>query len=125
MIELEIDVVTRGPVFDGRAAAAVPGFLSAGADDVADEGREMVRDVAPHRTGYYRSRIRTERRGSGAVVTDGRVVYGPWLEGVSSRNQSTRFRGYRMFRQAARRLQRRVPAIIEPSLQRLVQKMGG
>lgn len=117
-------VTTRGPLFDGRAAAAVEAFLSAGAQDVADEGKNMVRSDVPRRTGYYQSRITTERRGRDAVVTDGRVVYGPWLEGISSRNQSTRFKGYRTFRQTAQRLQRRVPQIVQPTLRRFLQRMG-
>jgi len=33
-----------------------------------------------------------------ALITDNGVVYGPWLEGESSRNAATRFKGYHAFR---------------------------
>ena len=39
------------------------------------------------------------------VVVDSNVVYGPWLEGVSSRNQATRFKGYAIFRRTRDKLQ--------------------
>jgi len=39
------------------------------------------------------------------IVVDSNVVYGPWLEGVSSRNQATRFKGYAIFRRTRDKLQ--------------------
>lgn len=38
------------------------------------------------------------------VVSDSNAVYGPWLEGVSSRNQTTRFKGYAIFRKTAQKI---------------------
>jgi hypothetical protein len=41
----------------------------------------------------------------GTAIVDGDVVYGPWLEGVGSRNSPvTRFAGYHTFRKAGQKL---------------------
>lgn len=122
---MDLRVIKRGPLFDGGARSAVRAFLTTAADAVADEGRAMARGIAPRRSGYYESRITTQNLGQDAVVTDGGVVYGPWLEGVSSRNQSTRFKGYRTFRQTKQRLERRVPQIVRPAVSQLVRRLGG
>lgn len=45
------------------------------------------------------------------VVTSSDAMYGPWLEGTGSRNETTRFKGYHGFRRAA--------AEIEPSVERI------
>ena len=49
-------------------------------------------------TGHYRRSIKGRAIGRAAKITDSRVVYGPWLEGVGSRNRTTRFKGYRVWR---------------------------
>lgn len=71
-------------------------------------------------TGHYRRSIHTLRRGMQATIDDGRVVYGPWLEGTSSRNQTTRFRGYASFRRATQYLEKRAPYTITQNLQRML-----
>jgi hypothetical protein len=55
--------------------------------------------VDPH-PGLYESAIHTERSmADHLIITDTPVVYGPWLEGVGSRNSPvTRFPGYHTFR---------------------------
>lgn len=112
---LRIRTRTTGPMFDGRAIAAVHDF----ADDLEEDGAEMaLRSIqrtyatnfqAP--TGYYESNVHTSRAADGWEVTDGGLsgpVYGPWLEGVGSRNNTTRFKGYHAFRKAAQMLERRI-----------------
>jgi hypothetical protein len=47
-------------------------------------------------------------------------VYGPWLEGVGSRNNTTRFKGYHAFRNAAQALQQRFEGMGERLLSRNV-----
>jgi len=62
-------------------------------------------------TGYYESHVRIRNTANGPEVWDGGEagpVYGPWLEGVGSRNQTTRFKGYHSFRKAATRLEARI-----------------
>jgi hypothetical protein len=56
--------------------------------------------------------VHVRREYGSHVVSDGGwsgPVYGPWLEGIGSRNAPvTRFRGYHAFRKASEALQRRI-----------------
>ncbi|MER7234024.1 hypothetical protein ABT348_24115 [Streptomyces olivaceus] len=106
-------VTSHGPIFDGRAQRAVRGYI----DDLEEEGAEWALDHVratfhaqfKSPTGYYESHVRVRQEAGGPVVTDGgRIEYGPWLEGVGSRNGTTRFKGYRAFRRAAAALERRI-----------------
>lgn len=121
----EIDVSTRGPMFDGRARRAASAYVNRLERDLAQEGVRIVRDelhkVLKHPTGYYESNIRVER---GAVVTDGGVVYGPWLAGTGSRNfPVTRFQGYPHWLRAVARLRSRKRGIAERLLRRYIGRM--
>lgn len=118
----------RGPLFNGRAAVAVRAFCSAAEEDIAEEGLRLVRselsDVLQHPTGRYQSRLHVEQRSGDSIVTDGGVVYGPWLEGTGSRNRTTRFKGYMTFRRMRQRLQGRAAPIAERTLPRFLRRMG-
>jgi hypothetical protein len=120
MVDFTADVHLSGPVFDGSARRILEAYTDDVERAVADEGVNMVQavlgGVLQNPSGYYKSRIQTDRAGDGTVVNDGGVVYGPWLEGVSSRNKSTRFKGYRTFRQVKQRLQARAVGIAERQL---------
>jgi hypothetical protein len=104
-----------GPLFDGRLTAVVAGAVDQAEHDIADVGVNVVRNelanVLQHPTGHYQSEIQTERAVGDWAVTDGGIVYGPWLAGTSSRNQSTRFKGYSHWRRATQRLQQQAPGI--------------
>lgn len=104
----EVIVQATGPLFQGVAPRVIQAFLDEAVEVVAQEGENMVRvrlgAVLKNPTGFYESRIQTERVGTDMAVTDGGVVYGPWLEGVGSRNQTTRFKGYRTFREVTQAL---------------------
>lgn len=117
-----------GPIFDGRAAAAVEDFLGEAEDELAREGANRVRQrlgqVLRNPTGFYASRIVTDRQREDAQVTDSRVVYGPWLEGTSSRNHATRFKGYRTFRLVAQELREHAMTIAQRVLPRHLDRMN-
>ena len=57
-------------------------------------------------------------------IDDGNVVYGPWLEGTSSRNQTTRFKGYHSFQIVRQQLQNEMPAIMQAQIGRAVQGLN-
>jgi len=125
MDAIRIDVSSRGPLFDGRARALANAYVNRLERDLAEEGvtivREELQKVLQHPTGYYESRITVER---GTVITDGGVVYGPWLAGVGSRNfPATRFRGYPHWIRARLRLRERKQGIAERLLRRYVGRM--
>lgn len=117
-----------GPLFDGRAAAAVTVYRYEVVGLVADEGANMVASISSssfrNPTGYFVSKIQTDRRGFDATVSDP-VIYGPWLEGVGSRNKTTRFKGYAMFRRATQQLNGKARQLAEQVLQPYLRRMGG
>ncbi len=106
MIDYRIRMSGRGALFDGRANMLLRRY----ADDVEKEVAEYALNLVQfhlashlkHPTGYYQSQVAIRYRGGDPMVTDGGVIYGPWLEGVGSRNSPvTRFKGYKTFRTVA------------------------
>jgi len=118
-IRTRVDSDARGPLFDDRARRYFDEF----AEELGDDGAEWALDDIKRTfhthfkdpTGYYESNVRIRNGSEGPEVWDGGMagpVYGPWLEGVGSRNSPvTRFRGYGAFRKAATRLQQRIEAM--------------
>lgn len=101
-----------GPVFDFRGRRAFSDMR----EELEEESAEWVLDHIQNTfhthfkqpTGYYESNVRIRNNNE---VWDGGMggpVYGPWLEGVGSRNNTTRFKGYHAFRKAASALDRRI-----------------
>lgn len=119
----------EGPIFNGQADVLAAAMARDIEQEVADVGEAMVWAELPHvlqnPTGRYQSVIRSEPAGAGTDVTDGGIVYGPWLEGIGSRNYpDTRFRGYATFRRVTQALDGRVELIAEPIVDRYVGRMG-
>lgn len=114
---LDFDFKISGPIADGRMEQAIVVGLAEAEDQIAQQGvndvRRILHGVLRHPTGRYESRVHTERAGSDRVITDGDIVYGPWLEGVSTRNRTTRFKGYATFRRAAALLNQQAGPIAE------------
>lgn len=102
-----IQMLATGPVFDGRAPVMIKAFMHDVVNEVSKDALSEVfytqQEDFKQPTGAYWSRMRSVdvpvRQGFGKMVTN-TSVYAPWLEGVSSRNQSTRFKGYQNFRRA-------------------------
>jgi hypothetical protein len=97
------DVTLSGPLFDGRAEAALHRYMDVMPDDVAQKGIDLIHIKLPtvlrHDTGRYEAHVHKEKQLDDLVITDTPVVYGPWLEGTGSRNSpKTRFRGYGTFK---------------------------
>lgn len=126
-MDIRIDVSEHGPIFDGRAVTAVHAFE----DEVKQQlGQQGLADVhhnlnasIRHPTPYYETQILTERQGNDVVVHDRGIIYGPWLEGVGSRNRTTRFKGYFSFRRATQTLRGKTPGIAERVLQKYLGRM--
>lgn len=101
-------VNVSGPLFDGRAERALAAAVEATAvwagPWVADQVRARVAASAVADTGAYASRLTISRTADTVVVSDRGVIYGPWLEGTSRRNQTTRFRGYAAFRRTVQHI---------------------
>jgi len=125
-----VETTMTGPLYDGTAKAAIEEFLEDAAREVAQLGTNEIRarlgQVLENPSGHYHNRIVTDRVSSGGWhVTDGGVVYGPWLEGTSSRNKSTRFKGYQTFRRTRQWLERKAGDVAGQQLGRHLDEMGG
>lgn len=120
MIGISVKVETTGPVWSATETRRVTTNLTADARGaVAAQGYRMVHTelqrVIRNPTPYYWTRVAvTSRARDTLVVEDQGVVYGPWLEGVGSRNASSRFKGYRHWRRMRQQLIGRVGQILTP-----------
>ncbi|MFD5697445.1 hypothetical protein [Streptomyces lasiicapitis] len=128
---MNIQVDASGPLFDGRAARAMQDACDDAREDIAEFAEEhalaLMGAAFRHPTGYYESRVTTTRvSGDTSLVHDQGVVYGPWLEGVGSRNSPvTRFPGYFHWRRTKALVAARGPQIAERAVQRHLPEMGG
>jgi len=78
-----------------------------------------------HPTPYYETQVNIhEENPTHRVVNDRGIIYGPWLEGVGSRNKSTRFKGYFSLRRAVSATTARIPALIERVARPFVERMN-
>ena len=118
---ISFKVETTGPAFNGILARKVEGAAVAASKAVAEAGVKLVKQRLgrqfKHPTGAYLATVQTDRSIVGFAVT-GNAIYGPWLEGVSSRNQKSRFKGYSAFRRSVPELQGMVPGIAGPIIRR-------
>lgn len=123
-----------GPLFDGRAstwtAEAVAGIrhdVAEHAFDAWNEGMESTFRMNGH---VYQSFSHVVDDGPDTLVNDGWGVtndlpYGPWLEGLGSRNSPvTRFPGYRNLRNAYAITDRSVPDIAQPRIDDLTDRIN-
>lgn len=125
MLRIQTRIRTSGALFDMRSDRMFDEY----AEDLEEDGAEWalshIRGTfhASFKmpTGYYESNVEIHQTATGTEVWDGGYagpVYGPWLEGVGSRNVTTRFKGYHAFRKAATALERRIESMGERLLHR-------
>ncbi|GAA3718266.1 hypothetical protein [Streptomyces tremellae] len=125
-----LQVRASGPLFDGRAARAIASAVDEAREDIAEFAEEQVLSelgrVLRHPTGYYESRITTDRVSADTSrVGDQGVVYGPWLEGVGSRNSPvTCFPGYGHWRRTKDLVKDRAPFIAQRAIAQHLPEMG-
>lgn len=124
---IEIDVLVSGPVFDGRAQAAIARAGEQAEDVVAqagvDEVRRLVRTYAKKRSGTYEGRVTSDRAAGDRVVHDQDTVYGPWLEGLMWRNIHTGYTGFQPYATATRILKHKTPALVGPIFDRAIRSL--
>jgi hypothetical protein len=132
MPRTRVNVNVSGPLFDGRMDATVVQWLDATKKDVADLGVQEIQQRAlkfnrsGRGTGHYATTISTRMVSYGdQLINDGGIVYGPWLEGASKRNSSTRFKGYHQFRRTRTRLRKLYGEVAQQKLTEFIGRMGG
>lgn len=137
----EVKVTVSGPLFEGDPSGIVREEAHGMLVELVEKGEERLAQMLRTRpagvflsvaeagkrasTGHYRSNLTSMVRDLHGLITDGGVIYGPWLEGVSSRNATTRFKGYASFRRTGQWLQKQVPAVMQRRMARLVRRLGG
>lgn len=126
MIRADVDISFKGPLVDGSGGR----ILAAGVENAsrrltADALDEVRRETGVFRAprGVYKSLLHIVVDPPWFHVIPGRLPYVRWLEGTSRRNQTTRFKGYGVFRKARRRVEgfaaERFTTYLQPFLQRL------
>lgn len=110
-----------------KVAGKVEDAVENAGEDVAqeayDEVRKRLRSVLQNPTGRYESRVLVSNQSNSLVISDGGIVYGPWLEGVSSRNNTSRFKGYHVFRTTLQQMEKRAENIAEQSIGEAVRTL--
>ena len=109
---ISVHVVKTGPFFEGRAVRQLDLACEDIEQRVATFGASIIRTelhkVLKVETPYYRLQNEARRIQDGWEIWDRDVIYGPWLEGVGSRNYPrTRFRGYATYRRKFQEIDRR------------------
>jgi hypothetical protein len=115
--ESHLDEVLR-PRPAGVYLSVTPRGTPWGGPGTSRPGRGSVR--------YYRQNIHGVAQHLNGRIDDGGVVYGPWLEGTSTRNATTRFKGYASFRRTAQWLNdTRKATVIQREITQAIQEMNG
>jgi hypothetical protein len=122
-----------GPLFDGAADAAAGELTDSIAKRGAEWALEHLRESPMNKTGRarggFQAALRVVQRSAGYAVPAPMirgVTWGPWLEGGTARNRSTKFKGYRPFRDTRQALEDgKAQEIAEAALAEYLPKMGG
>lgn len=126
---LDTKVIKTGPLFRGIAYRLAQEMTDKCRDELAAFAKERVDanlvGSLRNPTGYYQSNIQNIMRGPDRVINDNNVVYGPWLEGVGSRNKTTRFKGYASFRRAKQAVVSEIAKKVQPIVNLYAGRLNG
>ena len=141
MPQISVHVSTKGPLFKPGSSRLVALAAERAVQELMELGEQRLDETLRPRpacvflsvseakkgqasTGNYRRNVGGKRTGLEALITDGGVVYGPWLEGTGDRNATTRFKGYFSFRRTAQWLQGQSRRVMEWHVSRLAKELG-
>ena len=126
----EVEFRFSGPIFDGRAVDAMGRLVAEVPTKVAEYTEDtwqafMDASFRTRSPGGYQSHVNIARRDKDLVVNDGwpesRLEYGPWLEGIGSRNSPvTRFPGYFALRRAYVKVSGEIDEVTRPIVDKYV-----
>lgn len=127
-LTITLGASVNSPLADGRTQEALHQWLDASKKEVADLAvtnlRSIKMDKSGRGTGHYQSEIRQSLTTFNDVLIDDPVIYGPWLEGFTERNESTRFKGYRLWRQTSQKIGAEAGDIAERKLEQYKSRIG-
>ena len=136
----DINVTATGPFFS-RGPSVVHRAMQGAVRELVELGEQRLDQVLRQRpagvflsvveaqkgkasTGNYRRNVHGTVQDLHGRIDDGGVIYGPWLEGTGSRNQTTRFKGYASFRRTGQWIQARVERVLRAHLQAALREIG-
>jgi hypothetical protein len=142
MVMMKVSFEGSGPIFKRDVPAWVDKAITSAVQELVDKGEERLNEVLRPQpqgvylsvgaakegqasTGNYRRNLHTKVLGLQGIITDGNVVYGPWLEGIDSRNMTTRFKGYAAFRRTKDFIDKLRQKVLKSHVERLVRKLNG
>ncbi len=130
MPALSVTSTATGPLLEGVAATLVQQVLEDAVREVTELGMQRLTSAFPTglpvKTGNLRRNVSPVIYGPRAEINDGGVIYSSWIEGTSSRNETTRFKGYSTWRRTIQHLQDEVvPEVASKAAERLVKELGG
>ncbi len=130
LIKAELSLNERGLFLEGRDGPVVRKFFEDAKQLVSKAGEDQVRQRvgrrAKHPTGSFAGAVHTKdfKKGRTIQADYPQILYGPWLEGTSTRNTSTRFRGYSMFRLTRTWLRRNYMTLIQDLLNDAIAELN-
>jgi hypothetical protein len=128
-------VVITGPMFDGQAEAAARAYAVSLPRELALIAQTWIKTEAS--TFDKSGRGGTGEAAEGVMLTGAGTTYTvsggiragryawPWLEGISKRNQSTGFKGYKTFSRTRGRMKKQATPYAQQLLSRYLEQMGG
>ena len=129
-VEIQADIT--GPIGDGSADNALQEWARNTAAELGRQGVDLLRAFPMNKTGRahgnFQANLHVIQNGPQATIPApmiSGVTWGPWLEGTSKRNESTRFKGYHLFRKTRQELQKRAPDVGQAELDKIMPKLGG
>ena len=134
-------ITLKGPLFDQPASVVRRGVQNA-IQELVETGEQRLNQMLRSRPagvylsvteaqkgkaskGHYRRSIHARVSNLQGKIDDGNVVYGPWLEGTSSRNETTRFKGYASFRRTAQHLEKNKGRVLQKHVNRIIRELNG
>lgn len=141
MIGISATHKTSGPLFTGIPENILNKHVRNAVEELIEKGEEMLATTlsprpkgvylskseaqpGKHSTGNYRRNLESKVSGISGVIHDNGVVYGPWLEGTSSRNQTTRFKGYTSFRKTRDKMDGMAQGLLETHIKKAVSELN-
>ena len=140
MTKPAIDVEFRGPLFNNRKSGSIVNNATHNAiTELVQLGEQRLDQVLRPRpmgvflsvteagkgkasTGNYRRNVQGMVRELKGLITDGGMVYGPWLE---SGRAGTRFRGYASFRKVGDWLNTKAKDVLQNHVTKAVRQLRG
>lgn len=129
MINIRTEAVMTGPLFNGSLQRNLHMAVEEAEQEIATLGAAHLRDdlgAPPFKnpTGWYRSHITPKKIGPFWAVQDSGVPYGEWLAGTSSRNRTSRFKGYQHWRRAIAYVNRIAKSTTDKIVARALRRSG-